>query len=317
MNQSEMQQLRRSIVLAIPLAFAAGLLVMGVALWWLFPVTPTAGEPVAAESAAVAGAADGVRAALPIALQNELDYLREEQDADRRRIASLEASLRALAATGGRQSEQPGGSTTDAGAGLAAADGDAGAIPLTSPAADRDATGEAGQGRFAAASRSAYDRLVAAGVDTQTASNLQNRIDQQDLARLELIDQASREGWRDSEEFDRQLATLEADQVDLRSELGDEGFDRYLYESGGSNRVGVGSVITGSAADQAGLQPGDRVISYADQRVFSLRELQQATRAGQRGEVVQVTVQRDGSEVVVSVPRGPLGITLQPERVEP
>ncbi len=162
-----------------------------------------------------------------------------------------------------------------------------------------------------------YDSLILAGVDPYLAQEIQQRSDQWSLQRLELIDQATREGWRESEQFDERLQALRDARPDIRAELGDTDYDRYLYASGDSNRVAVSSIINGSAAQQSGLQNGDVVVSYANNRVFGTRELQRATRDGQRGESVQVEVLRNGQVITVDVPRGPLGVTLTGSRVDP
>ncbi|MFK7892992.1 MAG: PDZ domain-containing protein [Granulosicoccus sp.] len=162
-----------------------------------------------------------------------------------------------------------------------------------------------------------YDSLVAAGVDPQVAGSLQARQDEFQLQRLELIDLAEREGWSDSDQFSERMQALADQQIDLRSELGDLAYDRYLYEQGRSNRVIVSSVINGSEAQLAGLMIGDLILSYASERVFSTSDLQSATRSGQRGELVTIRYQRDGQILSVDVPRGPLGITLNASRREP
>ena len=96
-----------------------------------------------------------------------------------------------------------------------------------------------------------YQNLLAAGIDEQTALQLQQRSDQYQLARLELFDRAAREGWTDSEQLSSELEVLDETQVDLREALGDEAYDRYLYQAGRPNRVEIASIITGSAADMA------------------------------------------------------------------
>lgn len=195
------------------------------------------------------------------------------------------------------------------------------AIPATGSEALADQSGFVnGGGAFQGSEDNAQQRvqnLIAAGVDEQTARNLQSRRDQYQLARLELFDQASREGWSDSDQLNERLEALDEDRVDLRQELGDEAYDRYLYESGTANRVSISSIITGSAADTAGLQIGDLIVSYADERVFQVRELQSATRAGTRDEYVQVVFDRGGQPLSTDVPRGPLGVTLSTSRVAP
>jgi len=162
-----------------------------------------------------------------------------------------------------------------------------------------------------------YTSLVAAGVDPLVAEQLKRQNDQWTLQRLELVDQATREGWRRSDEFDERLDVLREQKPDIREELGEQSYDRYLFAAGDFNRVEITSIIDGSAAQLAGIQNGDLVLSYADKRVFSMRELQSATSAGSRGESIQVQVIRNGELLSVDLPRGPLGVTLSGKRVEP
>jgi hypothetical protein len=161
------------------------------------------------------------------------------------------------------------------------------------------------------------ESLVAAGLDEQTALELQARRDEHQLARLELFDLAAREGWSDSEQLQQRLTELDTGQVNFREELGDDAFDRFLYESGDANRVSVESIISGSAAEIAGFAVGDLIISYNNQRIFRVHELQQATREGAKGEYVQVLFDRGGQLLGAEIPRGPLGVTLETSAVTP
>ncbi len=162
-----------------------------------------------------------------------------------------------------------------------------------------------------------YESLVSAGIDPAVAAEIKQRSDQWTLQRLELVDQASREGWRRSEEFEERMSALREERPDIRSELGDDDYDRYLFESGESNRVQIGSIIEGSAAQIAGVQVGDIVRSYAGQRIYTMRELQSATREGTRGESVSVFIERGSQQLALDVSRGPLGVTLSGLSVEP
>jgi len=104
----------------------------------------------------------------------------------------------------------------------------------------------------------------------------------------------------------------------LREELGDDNvYDRLLYATGRQNRVAVIDVMRNSPAEQYGLQAGDVVLSYDGRRVFSARELQKATAAGEAGIMVLVEVERDGSRVNLYLPRGPIGGRLFASRVRP
>ncbi len=177
--------------------------------------------------------------------------------------------------------------------------------------------GGAGRRPFQQSAQERIDSLLAAGIDEQTARDLQARRDQYQLARLELIDQASREGWSGSDQLQQKLGELDDGRVNLQEELGNDAYDRYLYESGIPNRVSIASVISGSAASMAGLEVGDLIVSYNNERVFRVNALQQATRSGVKGEYVQVQFSRGGSLLSADLPRGPLGVTLSTTSVEP
>jgi hypothetical protein len=101
---------------------------------------------------------------------------------------------------------------------------------------------------------------------------------------------------------------LEMNQT-LRSELGDEKYERYLETIGSPTSVNVGQVLPDSAGASAGLQIGDNIISYDGERVFSISDLQQATQTGSEGQTVVMEVVRDGLPVTLVLPRGTIGIS--------
>ena len=154
------------------------------------------------------------------------------------------------------------------------------------------------------------DALIAAGFSAETVRTFKARVDQIELDRLYLRDLAAREGWLDTPRFSEEAGDYELDIRQTREEFGDEFYDWMLYTTGHPNRVGVGEVIDGSAAAEAGLLPGDMIVAYDDQRVFSPGELRDATTTGDAGESTAVVVRRGGSEFRIDVPRGPLGIRI-------
>lgn len=198
---------------------------------------------------------------------------------------------------------------------------DATRLALASARAAQPVIPQAQENRFRSPNRlSGEERLnnmLAAGIDEQTARDLQNRRDQHQLARLELFDQAAREGWDESDVLSEKLAELDANRINLREEIGDDAYDRLLFESGDPNRVSIASVITGSAAEIAGLEVGDLITNYDNLRVFNVRELQQATRSGTKGEYVQILFDRGGRLLSADIPRGPMGVTLSTSTVMP
>jgi S1-C subfamily serine protease len=159
--------------------------------------------------------------------------------------------------------------------------------------------------------------LVAAGVDPATAAEVMRRQSRLEMQRLQLRDQASREGWLNSGRYTEALRKLNGDAGALRAEIGEDAYDRFLYLTGQPNRVVVASVIDESPAQMAGIQAGDLVLDYADRRVFAYTDLSNATQAGERGEYVLVRIQRGGDLLELAVPRGPLGIRLDQDQIDP
>jgi membrane-associated protease RseP (regulator of RpoE activity) len=161
------------------------------------------------------------------------------------------------------------------------------------------------------------DTLLAAGVDSGVANDIARRLSQRDMQRLELRDQASREGWIGDERFVEQMRQLQDDVPGLREEIGEDAYDRFLYLSGQANRVKIASVIDESPAQLAGLKAGDLVLGYADSRIFSYADLRSATQAEERGEYIMIRIQRNGETLDLTLPRGPLGIRLDADQIDP
>ncbi|HWM27988.1 MAG TPA: PDZ domain-containing protein [Woeseiaceae bacterium] len=95
----------------------------------------------------------------------------------------------------------------------------------------------------------------------------------------------------------------------LRAEVGDADYERYLEATARSTSVSVSSVLESSPAQRAGLKPGDQIVRYDGERIFSMSELTRATMQGQPGEQVPVDVLRDGVTMQMVLPRGPIGIS--------
>lgn len=159
--------------------------------------------------------------------------------------------------------------------------------------------------------------LVSAGVPEATADEVLWQQSAWDLERLELQDQALREGWFRSERYYDELRKINDTAVDFRAEIGDQAYDRYLYQTGENNRVEVTSVMQGSAAEQAGILPGDIIESYGDDRVFDFSDLRNATAAGARDEVIPIVIRRDGMFIEATIHRGPMGVRIETTSVHP
>jgi hypothetical protein len=165
--------------------------------------------------------------------------------------------------------------------------------------------------------RPVVDGLIKAGLDSFTAPEIARKQSVVELRRLELRDNAIREGYMGTDRYREEISQLREDEVRVRDEIDEASYDKYLYYTGQPNRVAVASVILGSAAEESGIQQGDMILRYEDEPLYTGRDLRNATIQGERDELVNLTVQRDDSQVTVSIPRGPLGVRLNPMSVNP
>lgn len=159
--------------------------------------------------------------------------------------------------------------------------------------------------------------LTAAGFSASEAANLRRLHDEAAMARLYLRDQAEREGWMGTPRYFESLQTIRSDLQSIRDGMDEETLSRYLYALGQPNQVTVQRVLTGSAAANAGLEPGDVLVSYEGSRVFAVSDVRRATRSGQAGDTVAVEVLRDGQRIQAYLPRGPLGVTMNSASILP
>jgi len=159
--------------------------------------------------------------------------------------------------------------------------------------------------------------LVAAGLDSFTAEQIARRVSESELRRLELRDKAIREGYIGSEQYREEMMALRDAQVRVKDEIDESTYDRYLYYSGQSNRVAVSSVMLGSAAESSGVQAGDVLLRYEDSSLYKPGDIRGLTSQGEKNETVNLTLLRDGNQMTVSVPRGPLGVRLSAIRINP
>lgn len=189
-----------------------------------------------------------------------------------------------------------------------------------SQAADQDrsvagAGGEIAQGDSPRAENRAFGRrfrdrdlrsaLTAGGFSVADAERIESRLE---ALRLEAM-QTRYEAMRNGESPNALLQGQQQSMAALRAELGDADYERFLAATGRPVSVGVTSVIASSAAETAGLSPGDEIVAYGGERVFDLRDLNRVLLDGEPGEPVLVDVMRGGQPIQVVIPRGPLGIS--------
>ncbi len=159
--------------------------------------------------------------------------------------------------------------------------------------------------------------LIAAGFSAPEAEALAQRWGEQQRDRLSLRDQAIREGWIDTPRYREAARDLREGNTSLREELGDDGYDRFLYATGQPNRLTVTAVFESSPAQISGLRSGDMILSYDGIPVRSGGDVRDATTSGTPGEPVTVEVLRNGEPIQVTLPRGPIGIQMDAVSVEP
>ncbi|MFC1827426.1 PDZ domain-containing protein [Thermodesulfobacteriota bacterium] len=160
-------------------------------------------------------------------------------------------------------------------------------------------------------------QLVAAGLEPQQAKSITQFLDDIEMERLYLHDQATREGWLGTPRYRQEIMTLVEREEELRLELGDTDYDLYLYGTGQPNRVIIQSVIEDSPAQKVGIQSKDIAYSYAGNRLYSMRDLVTATTEGIANESVLLEVIRDGNIYEFYLPRGPLGVRVTSESHKP
>ena len=159
--------------------------------------------------------------------------------------------------------------------------------------------------------------LMDAGVDQSKVSYIKDVYEQAEMDKLYLRDQATREGWIGSDRYNTAAKEI-ADRANaLKTQLNENEYDAYLYAAGRSNRVIVESVLSNSPASNAGIQAGDVILSYDNQRVYSWTDLTGATSKGTANTTVPVTIVRNNQKQQVYVPRGPLGVRLTTDSVAP
>jgi len=158
--------------------------------------------------------------------------------------------------------------------------------------------------------------LLDSGMSSSQAGELKDFFEHQELQQLYLRDRSVREGW-DRQKYRDEIQALNDEEDALKSRLGESAYDAYLYASGQPNRVEVSSVLATAPAGVVGIQSGDHILRYNNQRIYSGFELHQATTGGNAGDSVAVEVERDGKILEFYIVRGPLGIRMNSISVAP
>lgn len=96
----------------------------------------------------------------------------------------------------------------------------------------------------------------------------------------------------------------------LRAEIGDADYEKYLEANNRPTAVSISGVMASSPGERAGLRPGDQIVNYDGQRVFSTWELVQQTMGGGGEGTVVVDLLRDGAPIQIILPKGPIGVEV-------
>ncbi|MEZ4508844.1 MAG: PDZ domain-containing protein [Eubacteriales bacterium] len=73
---------------------------------------------------------------------------------------------------------------------------------------------------------------------------------------------------------------------------------------GGATSVQIAQVVSGSAAEKAGLEAGDLILKVDDTDISSNAVLSSVISGYNAGDTATLTIQRDGTELTVSVTFG-------------
>jgi hypothetical protein len=141
--------------------------------------------------------------------------------------------------------------------------------------------------------------LIVAGFSSDRAEWINRRVQELRMQAMQAQSEARREG---------RPPPADVEAATLRAELGEQDYERFLIARGVPASVSIREVLASSPAERAGLQRGDEIFSYDGQRVFNVQELNELTLIAASGESAVVDVRRNGENLRVVVPRGPIGI---------
>ena len=147
------------------------------------------------------------------------------------------------------------------------------------------------------------DRLIEAGFPPNQAQWIVDREAELQMQRLQERYEAMR-GSGDQMFVGRGFSQ----DTELRTELGEADYERYLTANGRSTSVGIGNVLPNSPAQAAGIQPGDEIVRYDGERVFSMMDVAGRIMQTEAEGNVVVDIVRDGVPMQLVLPRGPLGV---------
>lgn len=270
------------------MAKIAAFLLLGTALGFGIAIMSRQAEVAGDPGAALAGVDQGSLSRRLGALESELAFERSERQAIAAELAALRAAVdnRSPANRDG-QPEAPRSGRDERGSesrSLVMAE-------QSSPARDERLR------------QRQLDRFVAAGLPEDRAQWILQREQELTMDILQARYEATRDGASEEE-----VARISESRI-LREELGDADYEKYLQGRGRPTSINVLNVIESSPAQAAGLRPGDEIVGYNGKRVFDMPELTGLTFDVGPGQTVPVDIRRNGQNLQIFVPSGPIGFS--------
>lgn len=151
----------------------------------------------------------------------------------------------------------------------------------------------------------AVDRLQAAGYPPDRIEWLRAR--SEELQRQRRLAEAEQRAKGLPVDPVKEMAYVFDKDIELRYEIGDAEYERYLRALGKPTNVQVAEVLPESIAESAGIRTGDVILDYDNKRLFNLGELN-GLAIGKDGSPATITVSRDGAILKVVVPGGIIGV---------
>ena len=161
------------------------------------------------------------------------------------------------------------------------------------------------------------DNIINSGINSDTADEILYRIEQQNDRQSELHTLIQNSEASELREYGKELLEFNKNKISLRSEMGDDAYDQYLFLNRQNNRLKVTSVFSGSPAESAGIEPNDIILYYDNQKVLDLSDIRSAVSKGEIGSNTIVQIVRDGEEISLTLLSGTLGAQFEPVLVDP
>lgn len=151
----------------------------------------------------------------------------------------------------------------------------------------------------------ATDMLLAAGYSMDRIEWLRNRSEELQKQRRQVETERLTRGV--PVDPAKEMAYIYDHDIELRYEIGDDEYERYLRALDRPTSVNVVEVLPGSIADTIGIKPGDVIVDYDGKRLFNLGELD-GLAMGKVGQSIVVNVKREGQLMQFVVPGGMIGV---------